>query len=303
MIYTLTLNPALDYVLDAPSIGYGVNRAKNGHYIAGGKGINVSAILTELGAENAALGFVGGFVGEKLRKMLLKSGINCDFIDIPSDTRINVKLRTENGEIEINAEGAEIPEAAMRALMTRLERLSHKDVLVMSGSAPKSLPPTVYADIMLRCRAAMCVDATGNLLLNTLQNRPFLVKPNNIELGEIYGDKTDTAEEVVAAAKRLCFDGARNVLVSRGGDGAILVCENGKAYRTDAPKGKPKNTVGAGDSMLAGFVCEYLKCGDFAEALRAGTAAGSASAFSDQLARAGEIAALKEKITVHEINC
>ena len=296
MIYTVTFNPALDYVvrMDALALGQ-VNRTASEDVQLGGKGINVSWVLRELGHENVALGFVAGFTGKAIEDGLAAKGVATDFIHLPAGlTRINVKLKAGE-ETEINGKGPDISAEALEELFRKLDALGEGDVLVLAGSIPASMPSDVYESILARLegKKVLCaVDATRDLLVNVLKYKPFLIKPNNHELGEIFGRVLTTDEEIRECAEKLQQQGARNVLVSMAGDGAMLLDENGGCHRLAAYKGKVKNSVGAGDSNLAGFLAGYLDTGDYAHALRVGSAAGSATAFSDVLATRFEIEAL-----------
>lgn len=296
MIYTVTFNPALDYVvrMDALALGQ-VNRTASEDVQLGGKGINVSWVLRELGHENVALGFVAGFTGKAIEDGLAAKGVATDFIHLPAGlTRINVKLKAGE-ETEINGKGPDISAEALEELFRKLDALGEGDVLVLAGSIPASMPSDVYESILARLegKKVLCaVDATRDLLVNVLKYKPFLIKPNNHELGEIFGRVLTTDEEIRECAEKLQQQGARNVLVSMAGDGAMLLDENGGCHRLAAYKGKAKNSVGAGDSMVAGFLAGYLDTGDYAHALRVGSAAGSATAFSDVLATRPEIEAL-----------
>ncbi len=296
MIYTVTFNPALDYVvrMDALALGQ-VNRTASEDVQLGGKGINVSWVLRELGHENVALGFVAGFTGKAIEDGLAAKGVATDFIHLPAGlTRINVKLKAGE-ETEINGKGPDISAEALEELFRKLDALGEGDVLVLAGSIPASMPSDVYESILARLegKKVLCaVDATRDLLVNVLKYKPFLIKPNNHELGEIFGRVLTTDEEIRECAEKLQQQGARNVLVSMAGDGAMLLDENGGCHRLAAYKGKVKNSVGAGDSMVAGFLAGYLDTGDYAHALRVGSAAGSATAFSDVLATRPEIEAL-----------
>ena len=296
MIYTVTFNPALDYVvrMDALALGQ-VNRTVSEDVQLGGKGINVSWVLRELGHENVALGFVAGFTGKAIEDGLAAKGVATDFIHLPAGlTRINVKLKAGE-ETEINGKGPDISAEALEELFHKLDALGEGDVLVLAGSIPASMPSDVYESILARLEGknVLCaVDATRDLLVNVLKYKPFLIKPNNHELGEIFGRVLTTDEEIRECAEKLQQQGARNVLVSMAGDGAMLLDENGGCHRLAAYKGKVKNSVGAGDSMVAGFLAGYLDSGDYAHALRVGSAAGSATAFSDVLATRPEIEAL-----------
>ncbi|MDD3252653.1 MAG: 1-phosphofructokinase [Lachnospiraceae bacterium] len=300
MIYTVTFNPALDYVVKVDHFTLGaVNRTVQEHIFYGGKGINVSAVLANLGFTNTALGFVAGFTGEEIERGAKTLGFVSDFIHVKKGmSRINVKLKAKE-ESEINGMGPEIEPEDVAELMKKLESLQKDDLLVLSGSIPASIPDTIYEEIMRRLDGRgipIVVDATKDLLLNVLQYHPFLIKPNNHELGEMFGTELKTEAEIIAHARKLQERGARNVLISMAGDGAILVTEDGGLYSRKPPKGTVKNSVGAGDSMVAGFVAGYLRSGDYEEALKWGTAAGSASAFSEGLADGDAIRNLYERI-------
>lgn len=299
MIYTVTFNPALDYVVRMDELALGqVNRTVSEDVQLGGKGINVSWVLRELGHENVALGFVAGFTGKAIEDGLAAKGVATDFIHLPAGlTRINVKLKAGE-ETEINGKGPDISAEALEELLHKLDALGEGDVLVLAGSIPASMPSDVYESILARLegKKVLCaVDATRDLLVNVLKYRPFVIKPNNHELGEIFGRTLTTDEEIRECAAKLQEQGARNVLVSMAGDGAMLLDENGVCHRLAAHKGKVKNSVGAGDSMVAGFLAGYLDSGDYEQALRVGSAAGSATAFSDVLATRSEIEALLNK--------
>ena len=301
MIYTVTFNPAIDYVvrLDSPLEVGEVNRAQGEDCVLGGKGVNVSGVLAELGCKSVALGFVAGETGAWLERGLAKQSITTDFIHLPTGmTRINVKIKAGQ-ETELNGAGPNIPESAMQQLEAKLDALQKDDVLILAGSIPSSLSQDTYERLLARLQGKgvrAVVDATRNLLVNVLPYHPFLIKPNNHELGEIVGKALKTDEEIVAAAKELQAKGARNVLVSMAGDGALLLDEAGNTHRIGCPEGKVVNSVGAGDSMVAGFVAGYLQSGDYTAALRLGTACGSATAFSLGLAKKANIDALLEEI-------
>lgn len=290
MIYTITFNPALDYVISVDHFEKGVvNRVTEEHIFCGGKGINVSAILKELGYESKALGFVAGFTGDEIvRRAQAEYGINADFIKVAEGmSRINVKLRSEE-ETEINGIGPKITDADLDKLFAKLDEMQMSDVLVLSGSIPKSISPTIYETILNRLqdkKIFSVVDATGDLLVNVLKYRPFLIKPNNHEIEEIFNVKLQGEEDLVKYAHKLQEMGARNVLISLAGDGSLLVDEHGGQHRLGVCKGKVKNSVGAGDSMVAGFIAGYLRNGDYKEALELGTACGGATAFSESLAK------------------
>ena len=289
MVYTVTFNPAIDYVvrLDAPLAVGTVNRADGEDCVLGGKGINVSGVLAQLGCPSVALGFVAGETGAWLERGLAAQGLYTDFVHLKTGmTRINVKIRAGQ-ETELNGAGPDIPEEAMHQLENQLDQLTGADVLILAGSIPRSLPQDTYERLLARLdgRGVRCVvDATRELLVNVLPYHPFLIKPNNHELSEIVGRELKTEEEIAAAARTLQEKGAQNVLVSMAGDGALLLDETGTVHRIGTPKGTVINSVGAGDSMVAGFVAGWLDSGDYRYALRLGTACGSATAFSLGLA-------------------
>ena len=296
MVYTVTFNPALDYVVRMADFQAGeTNRTESDEIQWGGKGINVSTVLRNLGIDNVALGFLAGFTGEALDKGLQKTGIATDFIWLEEGlTRINVKIKAGK-ETEINGVGPAIPAAALDALFAKLDRLRSGDVLVLAGSIPASLPDDVYQRILARLEGRdilTVVDATRELLCAVLPYRPFLIKPNNSELGEIFGRVLTTDEEIEDCARQLQVRGARNVLVSMAGAGSMLLDETGAVHRLGVPKGKVQNSVGAGDSMVAGFLAGWLEKRDYAAAHRLGAATGSATAFSDGLASRDQIMAL-----------
>ena len=297
MIYTVTFNPAIDYVVrldKALEVGE-VNRAVGEDCVLGGKGINVSGVLRELGCESVALGFVAGETGAWLERGLAAQGLRTDFIHLDHGmTRINVKIKADE-ETELNGAGPAIPASALQQLEEKLDVLTENDVLILAGSIPSSMPQDTYERLLARLdgKGVRCVvDATRALLANVLPYHPFLIKPNNHELGELVGRVLTGDEEITAAARALQTQGARNVLVSMAGDGALLVDETGAVHRIGCPRGRVVNSVGAGDSMVAGFVAGYLQTGRYDDALRLGTACGSATAFSLGLAKKSEIDAL-----------
>ena len=301
MIYTVTFNPAIDYVvrLDAPLEVGEVNRAGGEDCVLGGKGINVSGVLAQLGCPSVALGFVAGETGAWLERGLEKQGLETDFVHLEQGmTRINVKIKAGQ-ETELNGAGPDIPKSAVRQLEEQLDALNENDILILAGSIPRSLPQDTYERLLARLQGKgvrAVVDATRDLLVNVLQYRPFLIKPNNHELGEIVGRELKTDAEIIAAARALQEKGACNVLVSMAGDGAILVDETGKVHRIGCPRGKVVNSVGAGDSMVAGFVAGWMQTGSYDMALRLGTACGSATAFSLGLATREKIEELLKQI-------
>lgn len=293
MVYTVTFNPSLDYIVDVEDFRLGMtNRTCSEQMMAGGKGINVSIVLQNLGIENTALGFIAGFTGEEIRRQVAEMGIRAQFISIPEGiSRINLKLRSIDGT-EINGMGPSIGRAQLDVLYEKLDTLTDKDTLVLAGSIPASMPSSIYCDIMERLYAkgvTFVVDATKQLLLNVLRYRPFLIKPNNHELGELFGVTLSTREAVIPYARKLQEQGARNVLISMAGQGAVLVAEDGSVHLTPAPKGTLVNAVGAGDSMVAGFLAGWQERHDYGHAFRMGVAAGSASAFSRYLATQEEV--------------
>lgn len=293
MIYTVTFNPSLDYIVQVPDMQSGeTNRTTRETLYPGGKGINVSIVLANLGVESRALGFSAGFTGRELERMLEKAACKTDFIHLPDGyTRINVKIKSAV-ESEINGQGPRIGQAELALLYTKLDDLKDGDILVLAGSIPNTLPSDIYETIMIRLRGKdirLVVDATGELLKKALAYRPFLVKPNRAELGELFDRVLSEKQEVIHYAKELQRLGAENVLVSLGGEGAILAAADGRIYERKAPKGMLVNSVGAGDSMVAGFLAGYLSIQDYGQAFLAGLAAGSATAFQDWLAGRADV--------------
>ncbi len=287
MVYTVTFNPAIDYVVHTAEMRLGeVNRSSSEEMYFGGKGINVSIVLNELGTPSIALGFTAGFTGEAIENGITAMGIKSDFVRLKTgNSRINVKIKAGE-ETELNGQGPHIDDEALEALFVKLDKLSDGDTLVLAGSIPSSLPSDIYERIMQRLsdrKIRTVVDATNDLLLNVLKYKPFLIKPNNHELGEMFGVTLSEDEEIERYARKLKDMGAINVLISMAGDGAMLIDENGKCHRCGVCKGKVRNSVGAGDSMVAGFLTGAQN-GDYEYALKLGTAAGGATAFSDGLA-------------------
>lgn len=298
MIYTVTFNPALDYVVRLENFQPGeTNRTAGDEIQFGGKGINVSTVLRSLGVDSVALGFLAGFTGRELERGLRDAGVKTDFIWLKRGlTRINVKIKAGE-ETEINGRGPDIPPEALEELFARLDRLREGDVLVLAGSIPAALPEDIYRRILERLKGRgvlSAVDAAGELLRSALPYRPFLVKPNCRELGELFGRTLTSGAEIEACARQLQAWGARNVLVSMAGDGSLLVDETGECRRLGVPRGRVRNSVGAGDSMVAGFLAGWLNHHDYSAAHRLGAAAGSATAFSDGLAAREDIRALLE---------
>lgn len=296
MVYTVTFNPSLDYIVNVSDFKLGqVNRTEKEVMFPGGKGINVSIVLKNLGMESTILGFTAGFTGEEIQRRVKEMGCAEKLIPIANGySRINLKLRS-NEESEINGMGPVIGKEDIDKLYQMLDTLKAGDVLVLAGSIPASMPPTMYSDIMgyLQNKEVMiAVDATKDLLVNVLPFHPFVIKPNNYELGEIFNVTLKDKKDVVVYAKKLQEQGARNVLVSMAGDGAVLVAEDGSVYESEAPKGKVVNSVGAGDSMVAGFLYGYLTTGNYEIAFKNGVATGSASAFSENLATKEEVEAI-----------
>ena len=299
MIYTVTFNPSLDYIVSVPGFELGkTNRTESEQLLPGGKGINVSILLNHIGIESTALGFCAGFTGEEIKRQLKVQGIHTDFIQMENGcARINLKLQNVEGT-EINGMGPAISEEKTKELLELLDALKEGDVLVLAGSIPASMPDDMYRNIAARMegkKILLAVDATKDLLVNVLEYHPFVIKPNNHELGEIFGVKITEKEDVITYAKKMQEKGAGNVLVSMAGDGAVLVAEDGSIFQAEAPKGKVVNSVGAGDSMVAGFVTGYLKTGSYKEAFQMGVCTGSASAFSEELATEPEVLALLDK--------
>ena len=305
MICTVTFNPSLDYIVSVEDFKLGLtNRTDSEKILPGGKGINVSIVLKNLGIESTALGFMAGFTGTEIERMLRTMGVISDFIRIEEGmSRINVKLKSIDGT-EINGSGPEISRDKVEKLIEKLTTLKAGDVLVLAGSIPSTMPDDIYKVIMEKLAekgVMIVVDATRDLLVNVLGYHPFLIKPNNHELGEIFQTSLNTRESVVPYARKLQEMGAVNVLVSMAGEGAVLVAENGKVYEAEAPQGTLVNGVGAGDSMVAGFLAGWLTKQDYEYAFHMGIAAGSASAFSENLATKEEIQHVYRQIVKEEL--
>ena len=301
MIYTVTFNPSLDYILSVDDFRLGLtNRTSSELLLPGGKGINVSTVLTNLGIENTALGFAAGFTGKEIIRKTAALGVKSDFIEIENGiSRINVKLKNIDGT-EINGMGPDISSDKTEELMKKLDRLGQGDTLILAGSIPASMPADMYSRILERLKkkpVTFIVDASGELLLNVLKYRPFLVKPNHHELGDLFHVQIKTREEAVPYGRELQKMGARNVLISMAGEGAVLAAEDGTIYDTPAPAGTLVNAVGAGDSMVAGFTAGWMQSRDYRHAFYMSVAAGSASAFSEYLATKDEIMALYKQIS------
>ena len=305
MIYTVTLNPSIDYVIKLERLNNGhVNRVNEENVYPGGKGINVSRILKTLGHDNIATGFVSGFTGEFIANTLNELEVKSDFIKLENGfTRINVKVKSDE-ETEINGQGPHINDEKLNELFKKLNELNKDDILVLAGSIPSTLNEDLYEKIMEMVKikeVKVVVDATKNLLLNVLKYNPFLIKPNNHELEEIFNVKLHDEEDIATYGRKLKDMGAKNVLISRGKDGALLITEDNKVYKSNVPKGSVINSVGAGDSMVAGFISGYTKYKSYEEALRLGAASGSATAFSSDLAQKELIDKLIEEIKVERI--
>ena len=300
MIYTITFNPALDYISQVEKFEIGkINRTKTEKILPGGKGLNVSTVLKNLGIESTALGFIAGFTGEELKRSIEEKGIKTDFIKVEKGiTRINVKI-SSNEETALNGNGPEITEEDINKLLEKIQKITEEDMVILAGNIPRCINNDIYEIIcktLEKNNVTFVVDATKELLMNVLKYKPFLIKPNKEELEETFKEKIETKEEIIVHAKKLQQIGAQNVLISLGGEGAILVTTEGKEYYSKAPKGKVLNTVGAGDSMVAGFIAGYEQSGDFEQAFKMGIATGSASSFSMNLATAEEVANLLKEI-------
>ncbi|MDD6269486.1 MAG: 1-phosphofructokinase [Oscillospiraceae bacterium] len=299
MFYTVTFNPAIDYVVHTDGMQLGsVNRSGHEEIYFGGKGINVSIVLKELGISSKALGFTAGFTGRAIEEGVQKKGVETDFVHLEKGfSRINVKIKSAE-ETELNGQGPDISEKEVSMLFEKLENLTDGDTLVLAGSIPNTLPSDIYEKILEMLSGKnirVVVDATKDLLMNVLKYKPFLIKPNNHELGEMFGVTLTSEDEIISYAEKLREMGAMNVLVSMAGDGAILVDEYGKVHKCGTCKGKVKNSVGAGDSMLAGFIAG-LEEGGYEYALKLGTASGGATAFSEGLAQKEDVYKLLEQL-------
>lgn len=304
MIYTVTFNPSLDYIVSVENFRLGLtNRTSFELILPGGKGLNASTVLMNLGIENTALGFIAGFTGEEIRTEVERIGVKAEFIQLEEGiSRINMKLKSVDGT-EINGRGPNINGEKITEMMERLKKLKEGDILILAGSIPSAMPKDIYSEIMRELTGKgvlVVVDATKELLMNVLEYHPFLIKPNNHELGEIFNVSLKTREEVIPYARKLQEKGAGNVLVSMAGEGAVLVSEDGSVFESPAPKGVLVNAVGAGDSMVAGFMAGWLKKKDYEHAFYMGIAAGSASAFSEYLATGTEIEVVYKNLISRE---
>lgn len=304
MIYTVTFNPSIDYIVNVKDFKLGeVNRVVMDAKYPGGKGINVSRVLNNLEIESTALGFIGNFTGEYVEKCLKKEGIKTDFIKLNEDTRINIKIKS-NKETEINGNGPYIDDKSLNKLFNKIDEFKDGDIVVLSGNVQKSINSDIYSKIQERCSSKdikFFVDTTGNALTCTLKNKPFLIKPNKHELGGLFGVEINTENEIIHYGKKLIDMGAQNVIVSNGSKGAIMISSEG-IFKASPAKGTVKNSVGAGDSMIAGFIAYYSTHGDVIEAFRFGAASGSATAFSLDLCTKKDILALIDQINVTKIN-
>ncbi|MBC6971565.1 1-phosphofructokinase [Bacillus sp. Xin] len=300
MIYTVTLNPSIDYVVQAENFTIGtVNRAKEDMKFPGGKGINVSRVLHRLGRENTALGFIGGFTGGFIEDILKGEGVKTDFVHVDGDSRINVKIKGHE-ETELNGKGPVITDEQMRQLLKKMEKMQAGDYLVLAGSIPASIPKTFYetmANFGAERHIQVIVDASGSALQHVIQNKPFLIKPNHHEFGELFAEKLSTVEEMVPYGRKLIEQGVQNVIVSMAGDGALLFTNEG-VYEATVPNGTVINSVGAGDSLVAGFVGIYEKTKDVEEAFRYGVATGSATAFSADLCTKDKVEELLSQVMI-----
>ncbi|MEA5009628.1 1-phosphofructokinase [Clostridium tyrobutyricum] len=301
MIYTVTFNPSIDYVIQTENLILGdINRVDNEKKFAGGKGINVSRVLNNLGVSSKALGFIGGFTGKFIKDSLVNLGIFTDFIEVKEDTRINVKIKSKQ-ETEINGAGPDIDKENLEKLFKKVENLKSEDFIVLAGNVQKSVPRDIYSRIQQRCKnGKVAVDTTGSALTATLKYKPFLIKPNIHELGEIFERELKSSDEVIKYANELRNMGAQNVIISMGKDGAMLVCDEG-VYKASAPKGTVKNSVGAGDSVVAGFLAEYTRSHSIVDAFKYGAASGSATAFSIDLCKKAFVEQLMAEINVTKL--
>lgn len=303
MIYTLTLNPSIDYIVNVANLEIGkVNRTDSDLKFVGGKGINVSRVLNNLNIESTTLGFIGGFTGDYIDKTLKNQGINTDFIWVTEDSRINVKLKSSE-ETEINGLGPNISDKSLNELMNKLKNLSNKDVLVLAGSIQKTLPTDLYLDIQKQVsenNVKVIIDTSGQALIESLKNKPFLIKPNNHELEDVFNVKIEDEKSLIHYGKKLQCMGAENVIISRAEKGALLITKEG-VFKSNCPKGTVINSVGAGDSLVGGFLAEYSKSRDIIEAFKTGIACGSASAFSMDLCKKDKVEELLKTINIEKL--
>lgn len=301
MIYTITFNPSIDYIVGVDELNINrVNRSVSEVRFPGGKGINVSRVLNNLSVNTTALGYIAGYTGEYILNSLTSEGVKTDFINVAGESRINIKLNSKNDETEINGMGPVISKDDLNLLIERISAFDENDLLVLAGSVQKSVPSDIYKtlqEIASKNKVKVIVDTSGNQLLEAIKLKPFFIKPNNHEIEEIFGIKLRGEEDIVAYGKKLRELGAENVIISLAGDGAILVTEDG-VYRGNVPKGKLVNSVGAGDSLVGGFLANYSKNKDIVKAFRYGIAAGSASAFSLELCKLKDVERLVEEINI-----
>ncbi|OQY41104.1 MAG: 1-phosphofructokinase [Fusobacteriia bacterium 4572_74] len=303
MIYTLTLNPSIDYIINVENFVPGsINLTKSEYKLPGGKGINVSQVLTNLQTPNTTLGFIGGFTGDFIKRSLDKNKINHDFIEVEGDTRINIKMKDINNESEINGNSPEISSEALKNLKEKLGSLISGDTLVLSGSVPKSISSTIYKDIMndTPYGVKIILDAKNEALLEGIKGKPYMIKPNTHELGDIFDIKLNSIEDTIFYGKKLLDLGAQNIIVSMAGDGALLITPTA-SYIASAPKGELVNSVGAGDSLIAGFTCGVYKGLNIIESFKLGIACGSASAFSENLCTQIEVDKLLKEVKIEQI--
>ncbi|WP_078381645.1 1-phosphofructokinase [Sutcliffiella halmapala] len=303
MIYTITLNPSIDYIMQVDSFHVGeVNRAETTMYYPGGKGINVSRVLKRLGADTTALGYTAGFTGNFIKEKLIGEQVAVRLIEVEGNSRINVKLKA-NQETEINGTGPIIDENAVASLLAQLDTLTTTDIVVLAGNIPNTMPETIYETLIQKCTvkgAKVVLDTGGSTLKALLRYKPFLIKPNHHELGDLFDVSISTIEEAIHFAGKIHAQGVENIVVSMAGEGALLYANEG-VYIAKAPKGVVKNSVGAGDSLVAGFLAGYVKHNDIKEALCLGIASGSATAFSDDLCQKEEVEKLLNQVTIEKI--
>lgn len=304
MIYTITFNPAIDYIVNINDFQLGkVNRVEMDTKYPGGKGINVSRVLNNLGVESTALGFIGNFTGEYIKRFIENEGVKTDFINVNEDTRINIKIKSQE-ETEINGAGPAIDEKTLQKLFDKVDKFIDGDIVVLAGNVQRSVSDHIYSLIQERCKGKnikFVIDTTGKALTCTLKNKPFLIKPNKHELSDLFSVDINNIEDIIYYGKKLMDMGAENVIISNGGKGAILISGKG-IYNASPAKGIIKNSVGAGDSMVAGFIAHYSKTSDIVEAFKWGAAAGGATAFSLDLCTKDQVTALLDQVVITKIN-
>ena len=303
MIYTITFNPSIDYIVEVKDFKVGeVNRVDTDYKYPGGKGINVSRVLNNLEIKNKAMGFIGGFTGAYVKSFLENEGVDTDFIDVKGDTRINTKLKSDL-ETEVNGMGPKIEEEDLERLLRKLDSLNGDDFLVLAGNVQSSLPVDIYAQIQERCNdknVKVLVDTTGEALTCTLKHNPFLIKPNNHELADIFNIEINNKDDVIKYGRKLIDLGAENVIVSMAAKGAMLICSEG-VYHAEAPRGQVKNSVGAGDSLIGGFLAKYSQSHNIVEAFKWGIASGSATAFSVDLCKKQDVEKLLDEVKIKKL--